>query len=123
MGGDGCISVLSNVVPNLCVRIDRAWRDGERDEARRIAGLLGPLTAALFADSNPVPVKFALSLMGHMRADVRLPLCETSDLVRAEVVRALDDLNLLERPDLSHLSASVGRRPLAGVYMQGARHL
>jgi 4-hydroxy-tetrahydrodipicolinate synthase len=94
-GGDGCISVVSNVAPRTCVQLDAAWRQGERAEARLLARTLAPLTAALFSESNPVPVKYALSLMGRIGADVRLPLCAASPLTRDAVTRALDRFGLV----------------------------
>ncbi len=98
MGGDGCISVLSNVVPSLCVQLYAAWKRGDNVEARTIARNLSPLTTALFADSNPVPVKCALDLMGRMSADVRLPLCHPSFQTRVQIVSALSRLGLIGAP-------------------------
>jgi 4-hydroxy-tetrahydrodipicolinate synthase len=55
---------------------------------------LEPLTKALFAESNPVPVKYALSLIGRMHDDVRLPLCSASLPTRSQVARAMTALGL-----------------------------
>lgn len=95
LGGDGCISVLSNVVPKQCKLIYLGCAAGEQGEARMIEERLKPLTAALFAESSPVPLKWALHLMGHMRAEVRLPLCEPGETTRALVRRALSRLGLV----------------------------
>jgi dihydrodipicolinate synthase/N-acetylneuraminate lyase len=57
MGGDGCISVTSNVAPALCVGLYAAVQGGDMGEAQRIALILDELTAALCNESNPVPVK------------------------------------------------------------------
>jgi 4-hydroxy-tetrahydrodipicolinate synthase len=95
LGGDGCISVLSNVVPKPCQRLYLACACGEQGEARLIERRLRPLTAALFKESNPVPVKWALGLMGRMRPDVRLPLCEPAEATRTAVRKALTQLGLL----------------------------
>ncbi|MDB5407638.1 MAG: 4-hydroxy-tetrahydrodipicolinate synthase [Rhodospirillales bacterium] len=94
-GGDGCVSVVANVAPRTCVQLHRAWRDGEPAEARLLARTLAPLTSALFSESNPVPVKFALSLMGRIGDEVRLPLCPASSLTRDAVTRAIDRFGLL----------------------------
>jgi 4-hydroxy-tetrahydrodipicolinate synthase len=94
-GGDGCISVLSNVVPKLCCRLYLGCAAGEQGEARAIEERLAPLTTALFAESNPVPLKWALCLTGHMSADLRLPLCEPAETTRAIVRRALSRLGLI----------------------------
>jgi 4-hydroxy-tetrahydrodipicolinate synthase len=95
LGGDGCISVLSNVVPKQCNRLFLAGACGEQVEARLIEMRLRPLTAALFAESNPVPVKWALGLMGRMSPEVRLPLCEPGEPARIAVRKALLQLGLV----------------------------
>jgi 4-hydroxy-tetrahydrodipicolinate synthase len=94
-GGNGCISVLSNVAPAQAVSLYDAWRRGDDEEANAHAAALAPLSAALFAQSNPVPVKYALAAMGWMRADVRLPLCAASETTGAAVTAALSRLGLL----------------------------
>jgi 4-hydroxy-tetrahydrodipicolinate synthase len=94
-GGQGCISVVSNVAPAHAVSLFEAWQRGDDGEADARAAALAPLTAALFAESNPVPVKYALEAMGWMRADVRLPLGPASETTRAAVAAALSKLGLL----------------------------
>lgn len=88
-GGDGCISVTSNAAPGLCRDVFLAWRQGETAKAQRLALVLAPLTDALFRESNPVPLKYALSLFGVMSASVRLPLVGLSDQAKAEVTGVL----------------------------------
>jgi 4-hydroxy-tetrahydrodipicolinate synthase len=95
LGGNGCISVLSNVVPKICNRLFLACACGEQLEARMIERRLRPLVTALFAESNPVPVKWALGLMGRMSPVLRLPLCGPSDATRAMVQKALAQLGLV----------------------------
>jgi 4-hydroxy-tetrahydrodipicolinate synthase len=96
-GGDGCISVVSNVAPALAVRLYRACQRGAAAEARALAQALAPLTAALFGESNPIPLKYALEVMGWMSAELRLPLCAASDTTRRAVAAALGGLDLLAR--------------------------
>lgn len=91
-GGDGCISVTSNVAPGLCRTMYLAWRQGESARAQRLAFALAPLTAALFCEPNPVPLKYALSVFGLMRPEVRLPLVELKHQVKAEVAGVLAQL-------------------------------
>jgi 4-hydroxy-tetrahydrodipicolinate synthase len=95
LGGDGCISVASNVVPKLCNRLFLACFCGEPEEARAIERRLKPLVAALFLESNPMPLKWALSLLGHMSAELRLPLCEPAETTRGVVRKALTQLGLI----------------------------
>ena len=94
-GGNGCISVVSNVAPRLCVRLHAAWERGDRAEARAVASTLAPLAEALFAESNPVPLKHALSTMQRMSADVRLPLYAASRQTCRKVADALTLLGLV----------------------------
>jgi 4-hydroxy-tetrahydrodipicolinate synthase len=88
-GGDGCISVTSNVAPGVCRAVHAACRQGHIELARRLAAVLAPLTAALFRESNPAPVKYALSAMRMMSPHVRLPLVEPRRDTKAEIDRAL----------------------------------
>lgn len=88
-GGDGCISVISNVVPDLCRSMYLAFQWGELKRAQAFARRLWPLADALFRETNPVPVKYALSLRGLMLPRVRLPLVELSDRGKGEVAAAL----------------------------------
>ena len=94
-GGNGCISVLSNVVPAPCVQLHAAFAGGDRNAARVMAARLAPLTAALFHESNPVPVKHALHLTGRMGPTVRLPLCDAALSTRIAVAHALMELGLI----------------------------
>jgi 4-hydroxy-tetrahydrodipicolinate synthase len=88
-GGDGCISVASNVVPGLCRNMYLAWKQGQSVRAQRLARAAAPLTAALFRESNPAPVKYALALLGLMSPAVRLPLVELGAHHRTELGEVL----------------------------------
>ena len=91
-GGDGCISVTSNVAPGLCRNMFLAWKQGPLARAQRLALPIARLTAALFCETNPVPLKYALSLLGLMSPEVRLPLVELSDQFKLEVATTLAEL-------------------------------
>ena len=88
-GGDGCISVTSNVAPGLCRAMFLACRQGQLSRARQFAIPIAPLTAALFREASPAPVKYVLSLFGFMSATVRLPLVEVTDQNKAELAGIL----------------------------------
>jgi 4-hydroxy-tetrahydrodipicolinate synthase len=105
LGGDGCISVVSNVVPKRCTRLFLGCFCGEPEEARAIERQLKPLVAALFLESNPMPLKWAMSLLGHMSAELRLPLCEPAETTRGAVRKALTQLGLIG-PNLLMRSAA-----------------
>ena len=74
MGGSGVLSVVSNLVPAATMRMIAAARSGRLEEARGIHYRLLPLIELLSIESNPIPVKAALSLLGHGSNEVRLPL-------------------------------------------------
>ena len=78
-GGNGCISVTSNVAPGLCRHMFLACRHGQMSRAQRLADQLARLTSALFRETSPVPLKYALSLLDLMSPKVRLPLVESTD--------------------------------------------
>ena len=87
-GGDGCVSVTSNVVPGLCRSLFLRRRQGW-PRAQPLAGPLAQLTSALSRETNPAPLKYALSLLGLMSAKVRLPLVEPTLDTRREIKAAL----------------------------------
>jgi 4-hydroxy-tetrahydrodipicolinate synthase len=89
LGGDGLISVVSNVVPKLMTELVRLGRAGKVDEAREIHQRLLPWMRAAFIESNPIPVKAALAMMGKFANVLRLPLVPMSDAHEAAVRGAL----------------------------------
>jgi len=99
-GGHGCISVTSNLAPGLCRRMFLAHRQGQAGQAQRLAEAADNLTAALFRETSPVPLKYALSLLGLMSSAVRLPLVEASAQTRAEVSAAVTTMLDAHRDDM-----------------------
>jgi 4-hydroxy-tetrahydrodipicolinate synthase len=91
-GGHGCISVTSNVAPRLCAEFQSACLKGDYVAALKLQDKLMPLHQNLFVETNPAPVKYALSVLGKCAETVRLPmvtLAETSKAaVRAAMVHA-----------------------------------
>jgi 4-hydroxy-tetrahydrodipicolinate synthase len=73
-GGDGVISVISNAVPRACAQLVDAAARGDVATARELHHRLAPLVAAAFVESNPLPIKAAMAMMGRMRNLLRLPL-------------------------------------------------
>src|SRR5690606_36555935 len=90
LGGVGCISVASNVVPDRMVSLVRAFREGRLDDARREHLALYDLFDAMFLETNPLPAKTALALMGRMEERFRLPLCEMSKGNREKLAGVLE---------------------------------
>jgi 4-hydroxy-tetrahydrodipicolinate synthase len=110
--GDGCISVAANVVPRLCGLMFEVADNQRWEEAFLLHRRLKPLLDALFVESNPVPLKCALGLMGLMNPELRLPLCEPAETTRAAVQKALTQVGALS-PHF-HLDAQARQYRLAG---------
>ncbi len=87
-GGDGCISLVSNIAPDLCQAIFKSCRQGRLQSARYLQSRLAPLTAALTKES-PAALKYALCLLGYMSPNTRLPIVELADAAKAEVASAI----------------------------------
>lgn len=89
MGGQGVISVTSNVAPGLMTDLCRAALANQRAEAEAIDARLAKLHQDLFIESNPIPVKWALTQMGRIQAGIRLPLTPLSESCYPRVHEAL----------------------------------
>ncbi len=94
-GGHGCISVTANIAPRHCANLHRAWSEGRIAEAVALQDTLLPLHDSLFCESNPGPVKYAASLLGHTHEHTRLPLAPISDAARARVRAAMIEARVL----------------------------
>ncbi|MCC6622546.1 MAG: 4-hydroxy-tetrahydrodipicolinate synthase [Deltaproteobacteria bacterium] len=79
LGGHGVVSVAGNVAPTAVVGLVRAALAGDLPAARAQHFRLKPLVDALFSTTNPIPLKLAAAMLGHARADVRLPLVTDPD--------------------------------------------
>ena len=88
-GGDGCISVSSNVAPEGCAAFQEACLGGDYETARLWQGRLIALHRALFLDSSPGPTKFALAHLGLCADELRLPLTPCAEAVRPVVLDAM----------------------------------
>jgi 4-hydroxy-tetrahydrodipicolinate synthase len=92
LGGEGVISVVSNATPRAMARLVDACAAGDFATARGLHRRLQPWMAAAFVESNPIPVKAALALMGRIQNVLRLPLCalgsQHESAVRASLVMA-----------------------------------
>ena len=95
MGGRGVISVVSNIAPKITAEIQNLSLAGNYAEARDMQAKLVVLTQAMFMETNPMPVKYAVSLMGKCAASLRLPLVLPLDATQAAVRAAMADLKLI----------------------------
>ena len=92
-GGDGVISVASNVAPKEFTDMVHFARDGEFEKAQILHDQMAEIFEVLFIESNPIPVKTALALKGMMQENFRLPLCEISAEARVKLEAALKNGN------------------------------
>src|SRR5438874_1792609 len=94
-GGHGCISVTSNVAPRLCAEFQSACLKGDYAAALRLQDKLMPLHTALFIETNPAPVKYALSVLDRCAETVRLPLVTLADKTKIAVREAMVHAGLI----------------------------
>lgn len=103
LGADGIISVVSNEVPDLMVRLTELALAGDFAGARALQYRLLPLMEANFIESNPGPVKAAMALMGLVEEQLRLPLVPVQEKTRARLAEVLTELGLHSRA--AHVAA------------------
>jgi len=89
MGGKGDISVTANVVPDQIARMCELALAGKAEEARAVNQRLLPLHDAMFVESNPIPVKWAVEQLGLIQSGIRLPLTRLSQQYQGQVVSAM----------------------------------
>jgi 4-hydroxy-tetrahydrodipicolinate synthase len=99
-GARGVISVTANVAPKAMADLSAAALRGDRALVDRIDAVLRPLHSALFVESNPIPVKWALSQLGLIQAGIRLPLTPLSEGYHAQVRAALDSAQIRDMGSL-----------------------
>ncbi len=95
IGGSGVISVSANVAPDLVARQYDAFVEGDLEEAKTLHHKLFRLHQAMFYETNPIPVKTALAMMGLIEEEFRLPLCKMSDSNKEKLRAVLKEMNLL----------------------------
>ena len=95
LGGKGVISVLSNVAPQMTHDICQLWFDGSHAESLRLQLQAMGLVRALFKESNPIPVKWAMNRLGWKAGGVRLPLVDASPAVQQMLETELKKNGLL----------------------------
>ena len=94
-GGQGNISVTANIAPAQMSELCRLGLEGKADEARALQAKLMPLHSAMFTESNPIPVKWAMHELGWCDTGIRLPLTPLSANLRASLVDVLKQSELL----------------------------
>ncbi len=94
-GGRGCISVASNVAPRLCADLQNACLAGDFKKALALQDQLMPLFDVMFVETNPAPVKYAVSRLGLCTADMRLPMVPLSEASKSAIDAVMHSLSLL----------------------------
>ncbi len=97
LGGRGAISVSANVAPRDVSDMCKAWEEGNIEEARRLHFKLEPLNQAMFIETNPIPAKTALSMMGKIQEEFRLPLCAMNDANKEKLKKILINQRVLKK--------------------------
>jgi 4-hydroxy-tetrahydrodipicolinate synthase len=95
LGGKGVISVTANVMPKEVSKMCSLMLKGQYDKAREMHYKLEPLNAAMFIETNPIPAKTALAMMGKIQEEFRLPLCEMAPANREKLQKVLQGLKLI----------------------------
>lgn len=96
LGGKGAISVTANICPKDMAELFNAWEKGDIDTARKLHYKLEPLNKAMFIETNPIPVKTALAMMGKIKEEFRLPLCEMSQSNKEKLAETLRSAGLIK---------------------------
>jgi len=95
LGGSGVISVVSNVAPADMAGMVDAFQEGDLQKARELHYKMLPLMDSLFLETNPIPVKAALYMMGKIEYELRLPLCQMSDANYEKLRRVMLNYGLI----------------------------
>jgi 4-hydroxy-tetrahydrodipicolinate synthase len=95
LGGKGVISTVANIVPKEMSQLTEACLEGNWDKGRDLQLKLIPLIRAVFLETNPIPIKTALALMGRCTSDLRLPLTPMSESALKKLKQAITDFGLL----------------------------
>jgi 4-hydroxy-tetrahydrodipicolinate synthase len=96
LGGQGVISVVANLVPIEVHQLIASWEKGEFERARKKFYHLLPLSQAMFYETNPIPVKTALNLMGMIEPELRLPLFSISPANLNRLKNVLEKYGLIK---------------------------
>jgi 4-hydroxy-tetrahydrodipicolinate synthase len=96
LGGKGAISVTANIAPKDMAEMFNAWVKGDIARARELHYKLEPLNSAMFIETNPIPVKTALSMMGKIKEELRLPLCEMSKMNKEKLEDVLKNAKIIK---------------------------
>ena len=95
IGGKGVVSVLANILPREVSELTSSFLKGEIENAQRLHNSLFPLCKAMFIETNPIPVKTAMKLLGRLNGEMRLPLCNMSEEHEKQLKKILEKHGLI----------------------------
>ncbi|MCX6338486.1 MAG: 4-hydroxy-tetrahydrodipicolinate synthase [Candidatus Aureabacteria bacterium] len=95
LGGKGVVSVVANILPGPVAEMVSGFSEKDIKGARTLHYELYQMSRILFVETNPIPVKAALAMMGKIKEEYRLPLCQMSDENRSRLERILKDYKLV----------------------------
>ena len=95
LGGRGVISVMSNLLPKTTHRLCQSFFDGEYAEALHLQQKLLPFIKSLFIETNPTPIKYAMSTRGLCSPEMRLPLAEPRESTKEAIIKELSKIDVL----------------------------
>jgi 4-hydroxy-tetrahydrodipicolinate synthase len=96
IGGKGVVSVVANIAPKESAEMVKSWQDGKVDQCRNLFYRLLPLCQAMFYETNPIPVKTSLALMGKREDKMRLPLCAMAPANLEKLKKVLRSYGLIK---------------------------
>jgi 4-hydroxy-tetrahydrodipicolinate synthase len=94
-GGQGCISVTANIIPNICAKLHKLFEEEKFDDAIKINNSIMPLHKVLFLETSPAPVKYALCKLGLIEGTLRLPLVSVQQETKNNIDQVLSVLELI----------------------------
>lgn len=97
LGGNGCISTISNIIPYRYSSMTNNYLNGKIEEAAKVQIEIKPLIDIMFSEVNPIPIKYALSLMGMCYPEYRLPLCIPENKTQYAIFDTLEEYKLLDK--------------------------
>lgn len=97
MGGNGVISVTSNIAPKMVSDLQKACDRGDYATALNLQDKLTALHLAMFCETNPIPIKYAASLIGLCSSEIRLPLTEPSAAAKVRIEKEVEKLDLIRQ--------------------------
>jgi 4-hydroxy-tetrahydrodipicolinate synthase len=89
VGGKGVVSVVSNLIPGDVVSVVKLYNEGKTEEAKEKFYKILPLCRAIFYETNPIPIKCAMEMLGHCSGELRLPMVEISPANKERLKKAL----------------------------------